>query len=81
MSRSVAWVMSQCPEFLSVFIKRFAGCNVDPNTAVIRCQVIEKSSGRTDVEIQASESLHLIIEAKRGWELPGQSQLNKYFPA
>jgi hypothetical protein len=78
MSRSIAWVMSQCPEFLSAFLKRFAGCKVDPKTAVIRCQVIDKSAGRTDVEIQASESLHLIIEAKRGWELPGQPQLNKY---
>lgn len=51
---------------------------MDPNTAVVRCQVTEKGGGRTDVEIQASELLHLIVEAKRGWELPGPSQLNKY---
>jgi hypothetical protein len=78
MSRAVAWVMSQCPALLSSFVNEFAHCDVDADEATIRCQVSDKNTGRTDVEIEASESLHVIIEAKRGWELPGHPQLKKY---
>ncbi len=78
MSRSVGWVLSQCPELLMAFLKRFADSAVDPDTAVIKCQVADKNTGRTDVEIQASELLHIIVEAKRGSELPGEPQLKQY---
>ena len=37
------------------------------------------ASGFTDVEIR-SERMHVILEAKRGWVVPPESQLRKYAP-
>lgn len=38
------------------------------------------AGGFTDVEVE-SERIHVILEAKRGWELPQQSQLGRYAPS
>jgi hypothetical protein len=43
----------------------------------VRLQEHIKGSGYTDIEIVA-ERAHLIIEAKRGWTVPGRPQLTKY---
>lgn len=43
----------------------------------IRLQESEKDTGRTDVEVE-TERVHLILEAKRGSQVPGPAQLHKY---
>ncbi len=43
----------------------------------IRLQESEHGTGRTDVEVE-TERLHLVMEAKRGWNLPLDSQLQQY---
>lgn len=45
--------------------------------AAVKLQEFEPGSGFTDIELE-SERLHLIVEAKRGWDLPGMPQLEKY---
>ena len=32
MSRSVAWALGECPEFLNVFVKSVAGVEVEPES-------------------------------------------------
>jgi len=43
----------------------------------MRLQEFERDSGITDIEVQA-ENAHLIVEAKRGWDLPTRAQLELY---
>jgi hypothetical protein len=45
--------------------------------ADVRLQEYVPRSGYTDVEIRTS-TMHVILEAKRGWVLPGEPQLAKY---
>jgi hypothetical protein len=46
---------------------------------VVALQEYQKGSGITDIEIRDA-GLHVIVEAKRGWILPSQVQLQKYLP-
>ena len=76
---SLSWVLSRCPEFLSRVIKSI--CRVKKNDCddvEITCQEFEKNKGFTDIEIKDDKNFHIIIEAKRGWKLPDDEQLNKY---
>lgn len=43
----------------------------------MRLQKSEPGTGRTDIEVE-TELLRLVIEAKRGWQLPQGTQLQKY---
>ncbi len=38
---------------------------------MIRYQEFEKDKGITDLEITDNQKFYIIIEAKRGWVLPG----------
>jgi hypothetical protein len=78
MSRSVGWTLSRCPALMSAFLKKYAATNVEAEATVVRFQVIDATTGRTDLEIESGDELHVIIEAKRSWELPSVSQLRQY---
>lgn len=76
---SIGWALSRCPTFLKAFL-----AGVFPNTplpdAVDVClQEHGTEKGFTDIELQG-EGLHVIVEAKRGWQLPSRHQLAKYRP-
>ena len=45
---------------------------------MIRYQEFEKDKGITDLEITDNQKFYIIIEAKRGWVRPGESQLRLY---
>lgn len=77
-SYSVAWGLTQCPSFLKVFLQSVLNWNGSVDEVEIRMQEYEKGRGFTDTEIELNREFHLIIEAKRGWNLPGLSQLQKY---
>jgi hypothetical protein len=78
MSRSVAWALGQCPEFLKEFVQSVAGIEVEPESTSIRLQVAKKAAGITDVEIESLGKAHIIVEAKRGMTLPTEKQLSMY---
>ncbi|RUS44570.1 hypothetical protein [Cohnella sp. AR92] len=77
-SYSVAWGLTQCPSFLKVFLQSVLQWNGTVDEVEIRMQEYEKGKGFTDIEIELTQQFHLIIEAKRGWNLPGIAQLQKY---
>ena len=54
------------------------GINVDPDEVDIRCHKYDAETGITDIGMTDGQTFHLIIEAKRGWLLPGAEQLTKY---
>lgn len=75
---SVAWALSQSPHFLKRFVNHTLGVTADSDRIVIRLQQYEKQAGITDIEIESPGEFFLIVEAKRGWNLPGQKQLETY---
>jgi hypothetical protein len=45
--------------------------------SALQLQKADRETGRTDIEIE-TDRVHLIVEAKRGWTVPGIEQLTKY---
>jgi hypothetical protein len=74
---STGWVLARCPDFLRVFLRRIFPAIDTTDEHQITLQDYRKNGGITDVEIFNLE-VHTIIEAKRGWNLPGIRQLSMY---
>lgn len=80
-TRAIAWTLKKCPTFLYAFIKRLIDTEFDSANTIILYQQFEKTgteNGYTDLEITDEKSFHIILEAKRGWNLPKSEQLTKY---
>lgn len=78
MSYSLAWGLSRCPVFLRKFLSIVGQRNPKLSEVDIYLQKRGgKEEGITDIELR-SPRFRIIIEAKRGWNRPGISQLDKY---
>ena len=77
-TKSIAWALCSCPIFLKKIICDVLKIDVDPSKVRIKYQESEKNKGRTDLEITDDGLFYIIIEAKRGWILPGKDQLTLY---
>lgn len=77
-TKSIAWAFVKCPRLLERVIERLLHVNAAADDVVIRYQEFEKDKGITDLEITDNQKFYIIIEAKRGWVLPGESQLRLY---
>lgn len=76
---SVGWALSQCPELTRSFIESVLPGVDEPSVDVVLLQEGVPRAGFTDIELKINESeFHIVIEAKRGYELPGEDQLAKY---
>lgn len=82
LSYSLGWALSQCPPFMASVVKAFSGQRLDTQGVKgieVRLQEHDKADrGYTDVEIIIPGHCYLIIEMKRGWNLPGPAQLARY---
>ena len=78
MTYSTAWVLANSPAFLGQFLEATVGINPDLDSVTIRLQQREKRAGVTDIEIESPGLFNLIIEAKRGWDVPTLKQLATY---
>lgn len=77
-TKSIAWALANCPVFLDKMIFDVLGIRIDSEKVRIGYQEFEKDKGITDLEITDGELFYIIIEAKRGWILPGAEQLTLY---
>ncbi len=77
-TKSVAWALVKCPGFAKNVIDSVLGIDSDPDKIRIEYQQWEGEKGITDLEITDFDQYYMIIEAKRGWVLPGLLQLKKY---
>lgn len=77
-TKSIAWVMDKCPTFMKKVIFEVLGVAVEPEKVYIQYQKYDAETGITDLELTDGQTFHLIIEAKKGWLLPGSDQLAKY---
>ncbi len=75
---SVGWGLAQSEAFTRAVLAKTYGPGVEQGEiTALRLQESAPGTGRTDVEIE-TELLHLVLEAKRGWNLPLLSQLQQY---
>ena len=79
MTFSLGWVLSHSEAFLRLLIADLCG-DVPSRTeeAVIQLQTGRGLDGITDIEIKIGTELVLVIEAKKGPQLPTARQLAKY---
>jgi hypothetical protein len=79
-SFSVGWALANSSSFLATFLNLVVSPNtkLDVHAAQVRLQVNESKKGITDIEIEIPAHVFLIIEAKRGWNLPPVEQLKTY---
>lgn len=73
---SLGWALSQSDDLVYALLHEFFDQEVGELLGV-RLQTSLPGAGRTDIEIEA-EGAHLIIEAKRGWEVEDASKLATY---
>lgn len=77
-TKSIAWSLTRCPAFLKLVINEVMPIDINPQNVRIKYQEFEKNKGITDLEITDDSLFYIIIEAKRGWILPGEEQLTLY---
>jgi hypothetical protein len=74
---SVGWALAQSEAFLTALLRSVFGSADIGCPQSINLQQHGKDGGYTDITINTDE-VQLIIEAKRGWTLPGEAQLRRY---
>ena len=77
-TKSIAWALTNCPDFLKKTVYHIFSIEINPQSVRINYQDFEKQKGITDLEITDDTTFYAIIEAKRGWILPGSEQLKLY---
>lgn len=75
---SVGWALAQSSILRESLVRAIFGIELS-ETLEVRLQERRPHSGITDIEL-LGKSVHLVIEAKRGWNLPTQQQLRLYAP-
>lgn len=75
---SVGWALHSSPAFLRRFLKETIHYEGDLTEVTIRLQDYRKTQGITDIEIRMPGEFYVVVEAKKGWSLPGVRQLKKY---
>jgi hypothetical protein len=79
MTFSLGWVLSHSEHFLAALLENLVGRRFDSVAdALVRLQTGRVEFGITDVEVELRQDIAVILEAKRGAELPGAAQLQKY---
>ena len=75
---SLGWVLTRRPgAFLERFLKAVLDGQSHGTPQAVHLQKHAEDGGYTDIEI-ITDKAHVIVEAKRRWNLPTHRQLNKY---
>jgi hypothetical protein len=77
MTYALGFGLARSVALRSAFLERLA---IDPahHDITVRLQQHGPTGGFTDIEVSDGTSFHVIVEAKRGWWLPGPAQLALY---
>jgi hypothetical protein len=78
---SVGWAMSQSEELAEAFIEEVLPAVDDVRVDMVLLQQGIPGAGFTDIELKGKSGdreVHVVIEAKRGYDLPEEAQLAKY---
>jgi hypothetical protein len=75
---AVGWGLANSERLCRTLVaEAFADDGDKSELTAVRLQQTDPETGRTDIEVE-SQLRALIVEAKRGWSLPGHAQLRKY---
>lgn len=78
MTASLGWGLAHNPALLQRFVDHIApGVILSEPPAIELRKHGQADGGFTDIELTSPE-LHVIIEAKRGWDPPSETQLHRY---
>lgn len=77
LTAALGWSLSKSPALLAALWARLE-LPGNPDNVRIDLEVADEQ-GRTDLEL-ANEQATVVVEAKKGWLVPGESQLEKYVP-
>jgi len=76
---SVGWALSKSEQLARLLLSDLLPTAGIESLDLVQLQQGVPGAGFTDIEIKANEGkLHLVVEAKRGYNLPGLEQLAKY---
>jgi hypothetical protein len=76
---AIGWALANSDGFSSALLKDLLPAAQVPPAELIRLQEGISGAGFTDIEIKAEAGkVHVVIEAKRGYQLPAKAQLRKY---
>ncbi|WP_316979804.1 hypothetical protein [Shumkonia mesophila] len=77
---ALGWVLERSSSYRQIFIEAAFDEALGIDDAFIALQKHGEDGGYTDLEVQMGRRFHLILEAKRWWELPGMEQFSRYRP-
>lgn len=77
LTAALGWTLHRCEKFRAAFW-RHVGVASDPALLEVDLEVADEA-GRTDLELR-TEDTTVIVEAKKGWLLPEEAQLEMYAP-
>lgn len=77
---ALGWTLEKSPAMLRAFIEELKGNASNAEHAVLTLQKHGDDGGFTDIEIHSGSAFHAIVEAKKGWLVPGLEQLSRYRP-
>lgn len=76
---SIGWGLAKSPAFLRALLRNLLEAEDVGEVTAIRLQQHEHDGGFTDIEIEGARG-RVILEAKRGRQLPTRTQLERYAP-
>lgn len=78
MTYALGWGLSRSDAILREFVERVApGAELEPPVVVELQEHDRADGGFTDIELLSAD-LHVIVEAKRGWDPPSDAQVRRY---
>src|ERR1700692_4163153 len=77
---ALGWVLNHSLHLRRLVIAAIFGKLQDTHECVISLQKHGLDGGYTDLEAQAGNKWHFVLEAKRGWSVPSKVQLARYGP-
>ncbi len=76
---SLGWALSRSDRLTTALLEELFAGDAPGQLRAVRLQEFLTGGGYTDIEIE-SERFDVILEAKRGWNLPTLAQLTQYAP-
>jgi hypothetical protein len=77
---ALGWALERSPALARRLAQEIAGRPIDISDLRIALQRSGDDRGYTDIELRCGKTMHAIVEAKQGFELPGVDQLSRYRP-
>jgi hypothetical protein len=77
---ALGWALDSSPSLAKLLINKIAERSITTEDRLFRLQTHAEDKGFTDMEIRCGNELHVILEAKIGWQVPAESQLRRYRP-